>query len=357
MEKYVWAFVEAAMISLVVTPVARLAAVKFGFVDRPSERRVHDHVIPLLGGLAIMIAFYLTSLSWLPLDRTMVGLIAAGMFIFVVGLLDDYRKSRRELPAKVKLAGQVIASIIAVLFGIKIKFVTNPLGGMIYLGMFSIPVTIIWMVSITNVVNLMDGLDGLAAGVSAIAAFALFVVAAGKGQEMSAMTAIALAGATVGFLRYNFNPAKIFMGDAGAMFIGFLLAAVSTVGALKGATTVALTIPFLALGIPIFDTAFAIVRRVREGKPIYIADKGHIHHRLLAMGLSQRQAVITLYSLASLLGLSAVLSAQLGTLPAYLVIVVVALILFVLFREFVFVKEPGGYRGYRRGPGERHNAG
>ncbi|NPV79184.1 MAG: undecaprenyl/decaprenyl-phosphate alpha-N-acetylglucosaminyl 1-phosphate transferase [Firmicutes bacterium] len=341
MKYYILALVQSLAIVLVTTPLIRAFALKAGFIDKPSERRVHDHDIPLLGGISVAIGFVVTTLCWLPHDGVVRAILAGGVAILALGVLDDYKKSRGELSAKVKFLGQIVISTLVAIFGVRIQFVTNPFGGMFYLGALSVPITVLWLVSMTNVVNFMDGLDGLATGISAIAAISLFVVASGKGQETSSVLAAALAGATLGFLRYNFNPAKIFLGDAGAMFIGFTLAGVSVIGALKGPATLSLTIPFLVLGVPIFDTAFAIIRRWQQRVPVYVADKGHIHHRLLDMGLSQRQAVLTLYSLTGLLGLSAVLSAKLGIESSYITIVIVAIVLSIFFREF------GGYKSRR----------
>lgn len=194
-----------------------------------------------------------------------------------------------------------------VLFDIKIEWLNNPWGGYFYLEYFSVPLTVFWIVSFTNVVNLMDGLDGLAAGVSGIASVTVILVALQQGFYPVAVITAALAGGIIGFIRYNFNPASIFMGDTGSMFIGYMLAAISIFGAVKSAATIALLVPAVALGLPIMDTAFAIVRRYTNGRPIFQPDKGHLHHRLLAMGLSQRQAVLLMYVISAVLGIAAIL--------------------------------------------------
>lgn len=342
-EQYLITFIEAFAMCYILTPIVRSVALRLGFVDKPGGRHIHKIPIPLLGGVAIYLAFILTSLHRVTMDSDLLGLLVGSTVIVVVGIIDDIM----ELPAKLKFLGQIIAAVIVVLYGIRIEFVTNPFGGMIYLGAWSIPVTILWIVSITNVINFVDGLDGLAAGVSSIAAFSLFVVAAEKGQAAIALLTIALAASGVGFLRYNFNPARIFMGDTGAMFLGFSLATISVIGALKGATTIALAIPVLALGLPILDTAFAIVRRVENGQPFYVADKGHIHHRLLALGLTQRQAVLLIYFITSLLGVSAVIVAQLGILFGYTaVVLIIALLAFGVKRAGIV--DTGSHKGMHK---------
>jgi UDP-GlcNAc:undecaprenyl-phosphate GlcNAc-1-phosphate transferase len=198
------------------------------------------------------------------------------------------------------------AAVIFVAFGMQIEFVTNPWGGMFYLGAWGIPLTILWLVAMSNVVNFLDGLDGLAAGVSVIAASAVFIVALMRGQYLVAGLTMALVGSSVGFLRYNFNPARIFMGDSGSMFLGFALAAIAVQGSLKGAMTLGLVVPALAFGVPIADTAFAIIRRKKNGVPISQADRGHFHHRLLDQGFSQKQAVMHIYLLTACLALAGV---------------------------------------------------
>jgi len=228
-----------------------------------------------------------------------------------------------SLPAKVKLLGQIFAAGILVLFGIQIEWINYPGGGYLYTEYFSIPITIFWVISFTNVVNLIDGLDGLAAGVSAIASVTVILVAAQMGYYQVGILTAALAGGIIGFIRYNFNPATIFMGDTGSMFIGYMMAAISVLGAFKTAATVALIVPAIALGLPIMDTAFAIMRRYSNGRPIFSPDKGHLHHRLLAMGMNQKQAVLLMYGITALLGIGAVLWAEFDGLYATLIIAVI----------------------------------
>lgn len=298
-------FLLALILALFLTPPVRRLAIRLGALDRPVSRSVHTHPIPRLGGLAMVGAFLLPLvLTQGFADETVRGVVAGTLVLVVLGWLDD----TRGLKPGVKFLGQTLAAVLLVALGTSIDWVTDPWhGGMFFLGAWGYPLTVFWVVAIINVVNLIDGLDGLAAGISAIAATTLMVVAWQQGQALAAVMAAGLAGSALGFLRYNFNPARIFMGDTGSMFLGFVLAAISVDGALKSTAALALAVPVLALGLPIFDTFFAIVRRYLNGQPIYLPDKGHLHHRLLDLGLTQRQAVLVMYSIAALLGLSAVL--------------------------------------------------
>lgn len=288
-------------------PIVRRFAYMVGKVDQPSARKIHKDPIPRMGGIAICMGCFLSLLGieylhpgyFSMMPDAWQGMVVGGLMIFLVGLMDDLY----DLRPKVKLLGQILAASTAFWLGVKVAFISNPLGGMIlFPPWLSFLITVIWLVAITNTINLIDGLDGLAAGVSTIAGITLFVMAMERGQGLSALMAIALVGATLGFLRYNFNPAKIFMGDCGSLFLGFMLGALSIIGAMKVAATVAVFLPILILGIPIFDTTFAIVRRLLARKPIFQADKGHLHHRLLNTGMSQRRAVMLIYGFSALLG-------------------------------------------------------
>lgn len=318
MNKYVLALLLGCVLSYIFTPWVKKLAFKIGAVDVPKdERRVHSEPIPHLGGIAIYLAFVISVLVFIPLSPAVMGMLIGGSFIVALGVVDDIK----ELSPKIKLAGQILAAVVLVMFGIKVEWVTNPLGGMFYLGKLSIPLTIFWIVGITNTLNFIDGLDGLAAGISSIASFTLFLVALKEGNTMVVLMTAALAGAALGFLPYNFNPAKIFMGDTGAMFLGYILAAISIEGAIKSAAAIALIVPILALGLPIFDTIFAIIRRIANGCPVTQADKDHIHHRLLARGLSQRQVVLIMYSINGALGMSAILLTELESIKAGIVLI------------------------------------
>jgi UDP-GlcNAc:undecaprenyl-phosphate GlcNAc-1-phosphate transferase len=252
-------------------------------------------------------------------SKDILGMLLGGTVIMIIGVLDD----KYQLPAKVKLLGQIIAACVLIAFDIKIEWLNNPWGGYLYLEYLSIPFTIFWVISFTNVVNLIDGLDGLAAGVTAIASITVILVAVQQGVYPVAVLTAALAGGIIGFIRYNFNPASIFMGDTGSMFIGYMLAAISIFGAVKSAATIALIVPAVALGLPIMDTAFAILRRYTNGRPIFQPDKGHLHHRLLAMGMSQRQAVLLMYAISATLSVAAVVLTEVDGYFAALVIAII----------------------------------
>ena len=333
MPDYMLAFVIAAGVALLITPGVIFLAAKTGAMDAPDARKVHKKPIPRIGGIGIYAAFMVAMLSIMSfvevspeVMQELIGLMVGGSLIVLVGVIDDYK----NLPAKVKLVGQILAAAILVVgFDVRIDFITDPFGDYLYTEWLAVPATIFWIVGLTNTVNLIDGLDGLAAGVSTIAAVTIFLVALQQGIILVAVLTAALAGAAFGFLYYNFNPARIFMGDSGSMFLGYMLAGISVIGAVKSAATIALIVPILALGLPILDTTFAIVRRYRGGVPIFKPDKGHLHHRLLDLGFSQRQAVLLMYVISALLGLSAVALTEVSSQLAILIVcVVVAAVLF-----------------------------
>ncbi|MGN1049849.1 MAG: glycosyltransferase family 4 protein, partial [Selenomonadaceae bacterium] len=319
-------------VALAITPLVMLLAKKTGAIDAPDPRKVHKKPIPRIGGIGIYIAFMVSFLTLvdfnqLPMETAdgIIGLLAGGTIVVLVGIIDDYT----NLPAKVKLLGQIAAACAVVAFDVRIDFVTDPFGDYLYLEYFAIPVTIFWLVGLTNTVNLIDGLDGLAAGVATLASVTIMLVALQDELALVAVFTSALAGAATGFLFFNFNPARIFMGDTGSMFLGFMLAGISIIGAVKSAATIALIVPVLALGVPILDTSFAIIRRYRGGVPIFKPDKGHLHHRLLDLGFSQRQAVLLMYVISAILGLSAlVLNTVSGGMAVAIVVCVMAVVLF-----------------------------
>ncbi|MBR3498587.1 MAG: undecaprenyl/decaprenyl-phosphate alpha-N-acetylglucosaminyl 1-phosphate transferase [Selenomonadaceae bacterium] len=326
-----WAFAVACVVSLLVTPAVILLAKRTGALDKPDARKVHKKPIPRIGGLAIyagfMAAVIFVAIKFgldAEMVRETVGLVLSGSLIVALGLIDDYK----NLPAKIKLLGQIgAAAVLVAAFDVRIDFVTDPFGDYIYLEWFAVPATMFWLVGLTNTVNLIDGLDGLAAGVSAIASFTIMLIALEQDFILVAVLTAALAGAAVGFLKYNFNPAQIFMGDTGSMFLGFMLAGISVTGAVKSVATIALVVPVFALGLPILDTTFAIVRRLRGGVPIFKPDKGHLHHRLLSVGFTQRQAVLLMYVISALFGLSAIaltaVSSQIAVLILFVVVVAI----------------------------------
>ncbi len=296
--------------ALVMTPVAIKVAPIVGAVDAPDARKVHQKIMPRLGGLAIYTAFMVGIIAYFWLDgggfpEQVKGLLASTTIIFATGLVDDLK----GISAKTKLLGQITAALVYVGFGGYVKYLSNPFmdGDIFYVDYWGIPITILWLVGISNAVNLIDGLDGLSSGVSIISACTMAVVSISQGYIMPAYLSLILAASALGFLKFNFSPAKIFMGDCGSLTLGYILAAVAIMGFSKGATIIALIIPILILGIPIFDTFFAIARRALEGKPIMQPDKGHLHHRLLAQGLSHKQTVAIIYAITLFMGCAAII--------------------------------------------------
>lgn len=295
---FVLVFLVSAALALGLTPLVRSGALRFGVVKRPVERSMHRVPVPHAGGLAIAAAVFVPFLYFAHKVPGAQGLIAGAIIILAFGVWDDLK----VLSAKTKLAGQVLAAAAFALGGGQVVWLTNPFGHLVYLGNWGILVSILWVVAVMNTINLVDGLDGLAGGLSAIAAFALALIALHEGPRDVALGGLALAGACTGFLRYNFSPASIFMGDTGSQFLGFALGALAILGSAKDATAITLGGPMLALAIPIFDTGFAIMRRVRARLPIHLPDRGHLHHRLVDSGVSQKRAVLVLYAVAAIFG-------------------------------------------------------
>lgn len=311
-------FIIAFSISLLMTPCVKKIAFRVGAVDRPDERKVHSRIMPRMGGLAIFLAFMAAILLVEPMTKPIIGLMAGGTLILLLGIADDIV----GVSPRIKLLGQIVAAGVLVAFGVKISFLTNPFGGeMFKLPIAGIPLTIFWIVGVTNAVNLIDGLDGLAGGLAAIASLTLAIVGWSNNQMLIVVPAVILSASICGFLKYNFHPAKIFMGDSGSLFLGYMLAGLSVIGLTKGAAVVSVFVPILILGIPIFDTLYAIVRRFINSQPIFEADKGHLHHRLLAIGLSHRQTVFVIYGISGLLGASAIMLTFLTTAQAFIVFV------------------------------------
>ena len=313
------ALLAAALVALISTPVVKSLAFRMGAVDVPKDnRRMHDHPIPRMGGMAIFLGFLLSVLIFVPLDKQLRGMLLGSVIIVILGIFDDIY----ALPAKPKFLVQIVAALVAVLAGNRIFILSNIniFSSEPYweLGWLSIPISVFWIVGITNAVNLIDGLDGLACGVSTISSMTLLVIALIVSEPQVAVLMAALAGACIGFLPYNLNPAKIFMGDTGSTFLGFILASVSIQGLFKFHMIISFAVPFLMLGLPIFDTSFAIIRRLAKGQSPMTPDRGHIHHRLIDMGFSQKQAVATLYVISAILGLSAVVLTTSGTEKAIL---------------------------------------
>ena len=333
------ALLVAGMVSFLTTPVVKTFAYKVGAIDVPKdERRMHKVPIPRLGGLAIFIGFMISILLFAQITPEMRSILLGAVIIVVLGVVDDIT----PLPAMLKFVVQIVAALIPALNGVTILAFSNPniFSNNLYwvLGGLSIPFTVLWIVAITNAVNLIDGLDGLANGVSAISAATMLVIALVGGQTQVAIVLAALVGACVGFMPYNMNPAKMFMGDTGATFLGYILATMSIQGLFKYYAVISFVVPFLILGLPIFDTAFAFIRRIAHGQSPMHADRSHIHHRLIDMGLNQKQAVATLYVISAILGLSAVVLTTGGEQKAMMLFAALCIVALVAARV-VFPKE------------------
>ena len=319
------AFAVAAVLSYFFTPPVKNFAHKVGAIDVPKDaRRMHKKPIPRLGGLAIYGGFLCSILIFGQLDETMLCVLLGAVIIVALGIFDDVL----ALGAKLKFVVQIVAAAIPVCIGdLQIGLFTNlnPLSDtpFVHLGILAVPATIIWIVGITNAVNLIDGLDGLAVGVSSIAAITMLAVALLTGNMPIAITMAALAGACIGFMPYNLNPAKIFMGDTGSTFLGYMLATVSIMGLFKFYAVISFAVPFLILGLPIFDTANAIIRRVAAGRSPMSPDRGHVHHKLIDMGFNQKQAVAILYAISATLGLTAVVLTSSGEVKAIVLLLAV----------------------------------
>ncbi|MEQ2527531.1 MraY family glycosyltransferase [Bacillaceae bacterium CLA-AA-H227] len=314
--------------SILITPLVKKLAFKIGATDKPNQRKVHEKIMPRLGGLAIYISFVIGFLIWGPNDLHAMPILIGGTIIIITGILDDMM----ELSAKVKFGGQLLAALVVVFYGgIQLEFITLPFGGQLNFGFLDIPITIIWIVGITNAINLIDGLDGLAAGVSSIALITISAMAMFMGDVFVAALGAILLASTLGFLIYNFHPAKIFMGDTGAMFLGFMISVLSLLG-FKGVTVISLIIPVIILGVPISDTFFAIIRRIVHKQPISAPDKSHLHHCLLKLGFTHRQTVLIIYAIAAFFALVAVIFSQAKIWGAFFLIAVL-LILIEIFAE------------------------
>lgn len=314
MRSYLAAFLVSALASGLLTPLVRRWALRLQVVSATGGRHMHARKIPRLGGVAIAIALFLPIVSLFFFNGVIaqymkqnvvrvVGLCGGGAAIGLLGALDDARGVR----ALHKLYGQFGVAVLAWLCGFRIDEVMLPIVGSLPMGIFSLPVTVLWIVGITNAVNLIDGLDGLAAGVVFFAGVTNFVVAYTLGREFTALVMASMLGAVLAFLFYNFNPARIFMGDSGSYLLGYVLATTALVGPTGKATTaVSLLVPVVALGVPIFDTLFAIVRRAVERRPLFSPDRGHIHHRLIDLGFTHRRAVLILYGVSVVLTVASI---------------------------------------------------
>jgi UDP-GlcNAc:undecaprenyl-phosphate GlcNAc-1-phosphate transferase len=295
-----WAFLVALGVVLVLTPAVGRVARVLGIVDEPLERRrIHLQAVPRLGGLALFLGVFVPSLAFLDLSGAYRGILLGAALATTVGMADDFR----GLPWWAKLGGQSAAAVIAINFGVRIDRFTFPVVGIHDLPFWlAVGLTFLWIVAIMNMVNFLDGLDGLAAGICGISGVTFAVIALSLGKPEAAVLSAIIAGSCLGFLRHNFYPARIFMGDSGALLMGFLLATVSIQGLLKTAATVALFFPLFALAVPILDTSFVVLRRLKHREPLYLPDQAHLHHRFLRRGFTQRRAVLYLYAWCAVLG-------------------------------------------------------
>ncbi|EFU84351.1 UDP-phosphate N-acetylglucosaminyl 1-phosphate transferase [Staphylococcus lugdunensis] len=308
------------LISLMITPIVIAISKKLNIVDKPNFRKVHTQPVSVLGGTVILFSFLIGIWISHPMEREIKPLIIGAFIMYVVGLIDDIC----DLKPLLKLLGQVIAASVIVFYGITIDFISFPMGPTIHFGFLSIPITIIWIVAITNAINLIDGLDGLASGVSIIALLTIAFIAILQGNIFITMICSVLIGSLLGFLFFNFHPAKIFLGDSGALMIGFIIGFVSLLG-FKNITFISLFFPIIILAVPFIDTLFAMIRRVKKGQHIMQADKSHLHHKLLALGYSHRQTVLLIYSIAILFSLSSIilyLSQPLGVVLMFILILI-----------------------------------
>lgn len=322
--KLLLTFMASFFTVLIITPFVIKLAHKIGATDKPNKRKVHLKIMPRLGGLAIfsgVVMGYMVSGLY---DERIYSIIAGAIIILVVGILDDIF----ELKARTKLSGQIIAALVVVYSGLMIEFLTIPfIVEKFELGWMAFPVTILWIVGITNAINLIDGLDGLAAGISSIAIATLAVMAGLAGKEMIFALCLIVLASTLAFLFYNFHPAKIFMGDTGALFLGYCISIFSLLGLYKSVTLFSFIIPIIILGVPIFDTVFAVIRRILNKQPISAPDKNHLHHRLLAKGISHRNTVLLIYFFGIFFSVSAVLLESATFIGAIGIIIVLIIII------------------------------
>lgn len=324
----------AGLLAFVLTPLVRVLAIKIKAIDVPTDgRRIHSKPIPRIGGLAIFLAFTIATIGFSKIDRELATILVGGCTLVILGILDDVYR----LNAFLKLAVQIIVALFAVSQGVTIDFIG--IGGKyIPFGAWSIPITVLWIVGLTNAVNFIDGLDGLACGVSAISSISLFLVMllSGSSTTHCLITAI-LAASCLGFLPFNTNPAKIFMGDTGALFLGYTLSVISVSGVFKIDMLLAFFVPLIIFGLPLADTFFAVVRRLAHGKSPFAPDRGHLHHKLIDMGFGQKQSVRILYAVCAILGISAIMLTDESALGSVLVLVSALVIFFV---TFIILKNP-----------------
>ncbi len=315
------AFLFSVLLAFALTPAVRVLAFKIGAVDVPKDaRRMHKEPIPLIGGLGIFISFSVSTLLFLEqIDLKIIGLLLGMLVMVCLGIVDDVR----ELSAKKKLLGQIVAALFPVLTGTRIDFIMIFGEPYHFQEWMSILLTVFWIVGITNAINLIDGLDGLACGISVISSFCLVLTAIiSSSQSSLALLSLLLAGACLGFLPFNIHPAKMFMGDTGALMLGYALSTISILGVFKFNALVSFLVPFLILGLPASDTLTAIIRRLLHKKSPFSPDRGHLHHKLIDMGFSQRASVLILYAISALLGICAVMFTNDNVRTAFFILVI-----------------------------------
>lgn len=351
MQKIIAAMLLAFTMALVLTPWVKSRALAWGAVDKPDQRKVHSKTMPRMGGVAVYLAFVAGSLLALPLGLPLMGLLLGATMITLLGIVDDIR----GMSPWIKLLGQMASAAMVIPFGIRVEFITNPLNGdLIYLGAAAIPLTVFWLVAVINAINLIDGLDGLAGGVACIASLTMAAVAWTQlavlglpGQGDVIVLSLILAASLLGFLKHNFHPATIFLGDSGSMLLGYSLGIISVLGLTKSATAISVLVPIVILGLPLLDTTFAVLRRFVGHKPIFYPDREHLHHQLMARGFSHRKAVVTMYALSILMGISAVALNLVSTNQA-------AVLLLMMATLVIYLANKTGVLG-ARSPKPRYN--
>ncbi|MGP4078985.1 glycosyltransferase family 4 protein [Pseudalkalibacillus sp. R45] len=317
---FILSFLIPCLTVLILTPYVKKFAIRIHAVDHPDQRKVHGKVMARLGGLAIFIGVvvgYFTSGLY---TEEVTGITLAGIVIILTGLFDDLY----TLSPKIKLGGQILAALLVISSGLTIDILNLPFIGMFEVGIWAYPLTLIWIIGITNSINLIDGLDGLAAGISSIVIGTIAVMAFLNGNVLILTIALVILGSVIGFLVYNFHPAKIFMGDTGSLFLGYMISVLSILGLYKSVTLFSFVVPIILLGVPIFDTIFAIIRRIANKKPITAPDKGHLHHRLITLGISHRNTVLIIYGFSIIFSTAAILFSS-ATLWVAIVITIVLL--------------------------------
>ena len=332
------ALVCSALLSFATTPAIRVLAFKIGAIDIPKDnRRMHSKPIPRIGGLAIYLSFCITCLFFCNYNRELLVMLSGGLLMAALGVFDDVFR----LPALLKFFYQIGIGIGTALLGIRIDQIS--IGGTyVSLGFLSIPITVLWIVGLSNAINLIDGLDGLSCGISTISALSILGVVLLQGETSYAVIAVILIGACFGFLPFNKNPAKIFMGDTGSLFLGYTLSVISILGTFKMHAAISVLVPLFIFAVPLADTLFAVIRRVISGKSPFSPDRGHFHHRLVDMGFTQKETVKILYSICGIFGLVAVFMCD-NLFPKYklvksIAVIVLALAIFIV--TLLIMKNP-----------------